>query len=268
MITASVGFQCPDCARSGATRVHTAASLRAANRPIVTQALIAVNLVVFVLTIGAGSGMNRAGGQLIIDFGLVGLALGNDGLVGVDTGEWYRIVTGGFLHAGLIHVGFNMYLLWLLGSALEPALGRLRFGLLYATALLAGSFGVLIVSPTQLTVGASGAVFGLMGAMIIAQRSAGIDPWRSGIGGLVVLNVVLTFAIPGISIGGHIGGLIGGLLCGWLLVEVPARAPAGPARTRATTLGTGAVAALGVICAVGAVWAAGTWADPLLGTLH
>jgi membrane associated rhomboid family serine protease len=267
MVTAAVGFHCPACARAGATRVHTAASLRAAERPLVTQVLVAVNLAVFVLTLGAGSGMNRAGGQLIIDFGLVGLALGADGLVGVDTGEWYRIVTGGFLHSGLIHVGFNMYLLWLLGAQLEPALGRLRFGLLYAASLFAGSFGVLLVSPTQLTVGASGAVFGLMGAMIVAQRSAGIDPWRSGIGGLVALNVVLTFAIPGISIGGHLGGLIGGALCGWLLVDVPARAghAASGAATRLSTL---AVAVLGVAFAAGAIWAAGTWADPVFGLLR
>jgi membrane associated rhomboid family serine protease len=184
--------------------------------------------------------------------------------VGVDAGEWYRLVTGGFLHSGLLHLGFNMYLLWLLGSQLEPALGRMRFGVLYATALMAGSFGVLLVDPTALTVGASGAVFGLMGAMVVAQRAVGIDPWRSGIGSLVVLNVIITFAIPNISIGGHIGGLVGGAAAGWLLIELPRFLTTGDGRTR-EVLGTVATAALGVACVAGALWAAGTWADPVFG---
>ena len=264
MRSASVGFQCPACTSSGPSRTYTARDLRARSAPVITQGLVAVNLLMFVLTLVSGGNMARARGDLIVDFGLVGLAIGADGLVGVDAGEWYRLVTGGFLHSGLIHVGFNMYLLWLLGSQLEPALGRLRFGVLYGTALLAGSFGVLLVDPTALTVGASGAVFGLMGAMIVAQRSAGINPWQSGIGGLVVLNVIITFAIPNISIGGHIGGLIGGLVAGWLLIEMP-RLLGGLDGRQREVIGTAATAALGVACTVGALWAAGTWANPVFG---
>jgi membrane associated rhomboid family serine protease len=134
--------------------------------------------------------------------------------VGVAYGEWWRIVTGGFLHSGILHLGMNMLLLYLLGSQLEPLLGRVRFLALYVACLVAGSFGVLLVSPTSATVGASGAVFGLMGAAVIAQRRAGIDIWRNGIGGLVVINLLLTFAVPGISIGGHVGGLVAGVVVG------------------------------------------------------
>lgn len=264
MRTASVGFQCPECSRAATSRTYTARELRARAAPVVTQALVAANVVIFVLTLVGGGNLSRAGGDPIVDYGLVGLALGREGLVGVDAGEWYRLVTGGFLHSGLLHLGFNMYLLWLLGSQLEPALGRIRFGVLYATSLLAGSFGVLLVDPTALTVGASGAVFGLMGAMVVAQRAVGIDPWRSGIGSLVVLNVIITFAIPNISIGGHIGGLVGGLAAGWLLIELPRLLSTGDGRTR-EAIGAAATAALGVASVGGALWAAGTWANPVFG---
>src|SRR5690606_21848028 len=105
----------------------------------------------------------------------------------VAQGEWWRIVSGAFLHAGLLHLGMNMLLLWFLAQELEPALGRVRFVALYATSLLGGSFGVLLVSPLSPTVGASGAVFGLMGALIVFQLRARQNPWQSGIGGLVMV---------------------------------------------------------------------------------
>jgi membrane associated rhomboid family serine protease len=128
--------------------------------------------------------------------------------------EYWRLITGGFLHAGFLHIGFNMYLLYVLGRMLEPALGSVKFGLLYFAALLAGSAGALVVTPLSYTVGASGAVFGLMGAAFIEMRSRGIDPMAGGIlgsiGGLILINLVFSFALSGISVGGHIGGLIGG----------------------------------------------------------
>ena len=110
------------------------------------------------------------------------------------------------------HIAFNMYLLWILGQMLEPALGPVRFGALYLTSLLAGSFGALLVNPNVPTVGASGAVFGLMGAAFVELRARGIDPFRAGIGGLIVFNLILSFAFSNISVGGHIGGLVGGVL--------------------------------------------------------
>jgi membrane associated rhomboid family serine protease len=100
---------------------------------------------------------------------------------------------------------------------MEPALGRLRFAILYVTSLLGGSLGVMLLSPNNPTVGASGAVFGLMGALIVLQLRARQNPWNSGIGGLVLINVLLTFTIPGISIGGHLGGLVAGAAAGFVL---------------------------------------------------
>jgi len=168
----------------------------------VTTALVAINVAVFIISIVMDREVAATGfrGRFTFDWGLYPPLVGD--------GEWWRLVTGGFLHANLVHIGFNMFLLWLLGSELEPFLGRLRFGLLYATSLLAGSFGVMLLAPHQPTVGASGAVFGLMGAMVVAQRALGIDPWQSGIGSLVAINLVFTFLVPNISIGGHLGGLL------------------------------------------------------------
>jgi membrane associated rhomboid family serine protease len=163
----------------------------------------------------------------------------------VADGEWWRIITGGFLHAGLLHIAFNMSFLYFLGSMLEPEIGRLRFGIIYFVSLLGGSFGALILDPNVASVGASGAVFGVMGAAILAMRARGIDPMQSGLGVTLLLNLGITFLIPGISKGGHIGGLVAGLLVGYLMFEV------GERRRLSTTPLLGVCAALGVALAVG-----------------
>jgi membrane associated rhomboid family serine protease len=111
-----------------------------------------------------------------------------------------------------------MWFIWIIGQMLERAIGPLRFTLLYFAALLAGSAGALVADPFALTVGASGAAFGLLGAMAVGMRQRGMSVLRSDIGMLLILNLVLTFAIPGIAIGGHIGGLIGGAICGVALL--------------------------------------------------
>jgi membrane associated rhomboid family serine protease len=194
MVAAPVGFQCRACVK-GAPAVR---SLRTLQRdPHLTWALLAVNVLVF-LPVLAGRDEAR-------DLGLSGPA--------VAAGDWWRIVTSGFLHFDVLHLGFNMALLFWLGQTLEPALGRLRFGVLYAVSLLAGSLGALVLDPLALTGGASGAVFGLMGATVIVLHKRGIDPRQSGLVGLIAINLVLSFR-PGISIGGHVGGLAGGLLAG------------------------------------------------------
>ncbi len=242
----------------------TAAWIRQGSKPVATIGLIAANLGFFVVDLATSEGsslFSRGSGDLS-RWGLL-LGLGTfDGHVasGVAAGEWWRIVTGGFLHAGLLHLAMNMAVLWLLGSQLEPRLGSARFLGLYFTSLLAGAFGVLLVSPTAATVGASGAVFGLMGAAFAAQRAWGIDPWRSGIGGLILVNVLFTFAVPGISIGGHLGGLVGGLVVGYLIFQLE----------RVTTSAVPAVVACVVVGAVlwmGCIWAADQWRDPVLGFL-
>ncbi|MEX2293592.1 MAG: rhomboid family intramembrane serine protease [Acidimicrobiales bacterium] len=212
---------------------------------MVTQALIALNVAVFVAGIGSGLETRSA---MTIDGGLIGLGqLSNGDVIGVGAGEWWRLITSGFLHANLIHIGFNMWVLYQLGRLLEPALGRFRFGLVYLVAMLCGGFGVLLVSPSGLTVGASGAVFGLMGAAVAVFRSRGINAFDTGLGGVIVLNLVFTFAIPGISIGGHVGGLIGGFIAGWMLTDV------GPRYLRDPNLVVGAVVALGAAALAGGI---------------
>jgi membrane associated rhomboid family serine protease len=152
-----------------------------------------------------------------------------------------------FAHAGFGHLLFNMFALYVLGSLLEPAVGRFRFGLIYFVSLLAGSFGALLLSPNSPTVGASGAIFGLMGAAVIVMRNRGLSPMESGLGFWIVLNLVITFTVPNISIGGHIGGLLGGGLAALLLfnlrdqVRLPDLVP------------TILVAALGVAAVVGSI---------------
>lgn len=198
MITAPVGFQCRECVK-GAPAVRSLRSLR--SDPYVTWALLALNVAIFLPGMGSQA--------QTVDLGLLGRL--------VADGEWWRLVSSGFLHLNLMHLLFNMVGLWWLGGMLEPALGRARFAALYAGSLLSGSLGVLLLSPDTFTGGASGAVFGLMGGAVVYQRSRGVDPMQSGLGGLLLINLLFTFARPGISIGGHLGGLAGGALLGALL---------------------------------------------------
>ncbi len=211
MTTTPVGMRCPECSRQ-TTKVR---NLRTSfDRPVVTLALIAINVLIY-FGMSTQTGLQGTGGSLSRDFGLFGPA--------VDQGQWYRLLTSGFLHAGLIHLGFNMYILWFLGNLLEPSLGPVRFGALYLASLLSGSFGALLLAPNALTVGASGAIFGLMGATFVMHRARGIDPMQSGIGVLILLNLGISFVLPGISIGGHLGGLVGGALAGWLMDQAQSR---------------------------------------------
>ncbi len=136
----------------------------------------------------------------------------------VALGEWWRLFTSGFVHYGLMHLLFNMAILYQLGSQLEPALGRFRFGLIYVAGLLGGSLGALALSPLALTGGASGAVFGLMAASLVVLHSHGANLRQSGLPTLLIVNLLITFVVPGISIGGHLGGLVGGGLAGWLIM--------------------------------------------------
>src|SRR4051794_7519030 len=197
MTPTPVGMRCPECARQR-TPVRTMAST--CSEPRVTVAIIIACALVFLATNGFSGGSGALWRDLLLD--------GPD----VHDGDYWRLITSGFLHAGPIHILFNMYLLWILGNMLEPALGSRRFGALYLTALLAGACGALVVDPNSATVGASGAVFGLMGAAAVELRSRGINPFKTDIGLLIVVNLILSFAISHISVGGHIGGLIGGVL--------------------------------------------------------
>jgi membrane associated rhomboid family serine protease len=212
MTTTPVGMRCPECARQK-TKVHTAATLT--GTPQLTYALIAINAVAYVVAASGGGGLGRTTGSVVDKGDLYAYAVAH--------GEWWRIITSGFLHAGLLHIAFNMYFLYFLGTLLEPAIGKLRFGIIYFVSLIGGSFGCLLLSPNSATVGASGAVFGLMGAAILAMRARGIDPMQSGLGVTLLLNLGITFVLPGISIGGHLGGLFAGGIVGYLMFEVAER---------------------------------------------
>lgn len=262
MLQASVGFQCPECVRAYQRQSPDVAPPWT-RRPLVTISLIVANVAVYVLgvLIAAGDAMSTSSNPLGEQGGLIGMGSIRTGggveVIGVADGEWYRIFTSAFLHAGALHLGMNMFVLWILGSQLEPRLGRVRFLALYVTSLLAGALGVLLVEPGALTVGASGAVFGLMGAAFAAQRSQGIDPWSSGIGGLILLNMLFTFFAPGISVGGHLGGLLGGALVGFVMFRLEER-------SRSDVPAVAACAALSVVFFVAALWAAEQWRDPVL----
>ena len=132
----------------------------------------------------------------------------------VAAGEWWRLLTSGFLHASPLHIGSNMLALFFIGRALEPALGTLRTGLIYFVSLAAGSLGVMMLEPGVASLGASGAIFGLAGALLVIAHAAASGVMQSGIGPMILLNLAFTFTIPGISMGAHIGGLIGGAALG------------------------------------------------------
>jgi membrane associated rhomboid family serine protease len=230
MTPTPVGMRCPECANQR-TKVHTMASAR--SEPRVTVAIIIVCAAVFLGTNGFSGGSGTLWGDLLL-FGPA-----------VHDGDWWRLVTSGFLHAGPIHILFNMYLLWILGNMLEPTLGSSRFAALYFTALLAGACGALVVDPNSPTVGASGAVFGLMGAAAVELRSRGINPFKTDIGALIIFNLVLSFVISHISVGGHVGGLIGGVLVGIVFDQADRRRM--PALAYLGCLAISAVAVVGAL---------------------
>jgi membrane associated rhomboid family serine protease len=176
----------------------------------VTQALVAINVGIYFLQLVMGAGLTASSGWIYEHGVLVSSAIGSDGeLIGVAEGEWWRLITAAFLHYGPLHLGMNMLVLWIIGPALEEYLGHGRYALLYLVAGLAGSAGALVWSPNALTVGASGAIWGVMGAALILEWRK-IYVFGGQAMGLVVFNLAITFLIPGISIGGHVGGLVGG----------------------------------------------------------
>jgi membrane associated rhomboid family serine protease len=198
-------------------RVRFSAQRRNLNPYTASHAIIAANLGLFVwgyifdaLHPGTLNGIS----QYQFDMGLAREFL--------DTGEWYRLVSSGFLHFGLFHVGMNMFLLYQLSRMLEPTLGSVKFALVYFASLFGGAAGALIASPNALTGGASGAVFGMMAAAIVGMRQRGVNPLQTGLGLTFVINIGLTLAIPNISVGGHFGGALAGAACG-VFVLAPAQ---------------------------------------------
>ena len=207
MVYAAVGIKCPECAGqptgARATTRHIGRAAGTGTAALVTKTLIGLNIVVYLVSLAQGSGGLSPSGTFLARWGLYGPA--------VADGEWYRLITAAFLHASVIHIAFNMLMLWWFGQALEAALGRGRFLGVYLVSALAGSAGALLLTPLDLTVGASGAVFGILGAGLVLERRQ-IYVFGGGALFIVILNVAFTFAISNISIGGHLGGLAGGML--------------------------------------------------------
>jgi membrane associated rhomboid family serine protease len=214
-----VGIRCPDHATTGGKTAAPRRVARTASRslsgygPYITFALIGINVAAFVLELATGGQLNGTGSWIYEKGVLVSTAVDSSGqVVGVSEGEWWRLITATFLHYGPLHLGMNMLVLWFIGPPLEEYFGHWRYLLVYLVSGLAGSAGALLWSPNALTVGASGAIWGIMGAALLLEARR-IWVFGGQAMGLVVFNLAITFLIPGISIGGHIGGLIGGGLC-------------------------------------------------------
>jgi len=246
-----VGIRCPDHA---STDGKTAAPRRAARRasasltrqgPVVTFTLIGINVGVFLLELLLGAGINAQTGWIYEHGVLVSEWPFSYGIGGVAKGDWWRLLSAAFLHYGPLHLGMNMLVLWFIGPALEDYFGHARYALLYLVSGLAGSAGALLVSPNALTVGASGAIWGLMGAAVVLEARR-IYVFGGQAMGLVVFNLLITLVIPGVSLGGHIGGGIGGAVAA-LAFSSLRRTPA------LATLSVAAVGAVSVAVALAQV---------------
>ncbi|MBI1377926.1 MAG: rhomboid family intramembrane serine protease [Frankiales bacterium] len=218
MISASVGFQCPECVAEGRAEVRpvvTRLGARAVARPYVTFTLIALNVAVYALTLAAPTDPSTGLDTATADYSLwpFGVALYD---------QYYRLLTAMFLHGSLTHIAFNMLALWIIGPQLELLLGHVRYGVLYLVAGLGGSVASFWFSPPNIVgVGASGAIFGLMGAAVVVARKLDLDlrPFLW----IIVLNVVIGFVLPSIDWRAHLGGLVTGAVLGGLFAYAPAR---------------------------------------------
>jgi membrane associated rhomboid family serine protease len=230
MTMAPVGIRCPEHSGrpQGVERV-TKGVQRAAYEGVgakVTRALIAINVIVYIAELAQGSGLSATKGSIYQNGALIANGIKRNDtlygipahipipdLVGVAHGDWWRLITAAFLHYGPFHIGLNMLALWWFGSALERRIGSGKFLAIYLVSGLAGSAGALALDPTTPTVGASGAIFGILGAGLVLEQFHRDYVFGGSALGLILLNLVFTFAVPNISIGGHVGGLAAGAVC-------------------------------------------------------
>lgn len=229
MTAAPVGFQCPECVAEGKKTVRQPRTVLGgqvrAHGDVITKSLIGINVVVWLLTYIVRDGpvsdlTDGVWDELPARFALV-LGFRADAVsLGVVDGEWYRLLTAAFMHQEIWHIGMNMFALWILGSALEPVLGRWRFITLYVLSALGGSaVSLLAATPYSMSLGASGAVFGLMGAVFVVMRRFGRNV--SAVLVILVINVVIGFTVPGIDWRAHLGGLVVGALLGFAFAHAP-----------------------------------------------
>lgn len=259
MRPAAVGFQCPDCVKEGAKSTRSGRTayggLRPTDASVTSGVLIALNVAVWLGIVLTGGNGGRVIDYLVLRTQAlcqVGLnagdiskaacdAQGGTYLPGVVDGAYWQLVTSMFAHERIWHIAFNMFALWVLGPQLETAIGRARFLALYLLSGLAGSAVVLWAAPEYSfggTLGASGAIFGLMGALGVLALKVGGDV--RGVATWVAINFAITFLIPNISWQGHLGGFVGGAAIGAILIY----APRGPRRTLVQVVGVTSVALL------------------------
>lgn len=231
MVEASVGFQCPECVAEGNRRVRSARTTfggKVVQKPYVTWSILVMMAVGYVVQLGTSEPIGQAvASPLVSMFSMWG--------VGVAQGEWYRLITAAFLHGGVLHLLFNGYAMFLLGQQLERWLGHGRFLALWVMGALAGSVLSLLVVPTQPSVGASGAIFALFGAVFVIGQRLKLDMRMILI--LLVLNLGITFLVPNISWTAHIGGLVAGLVIGAVFAYLPGPSKPGSPKnaTKAST---------------------------------
>ncbi len=248
MIPASVGFHCPECVSEGRRAMRQTRTVYGGRvRPgapagLVTRVLIGINVAMFIVTSASGvNPLSGSGTSKVFDhLALIPPAVAH--------GEWWRLFTAAFLHFGIFHIGFNMYALWIFGPPLEAALGRLRFVALYLLGGLGGSVLSVALGPLNETAaGASGAIFGLFGALYVVARHRNLQ--TQPIVFTIVANLVITFAVSNIDWRGHVGGLV----VGGAIALLFAFAPQGPHRDRLQAVGVGLVC---VVLAAGGLAAA------------
>ncbi|WP_326598096.1 rhomboid family intramembrane serine protease [Streptomyces sp. NBC_01803] len=245
MISAPVGYQCPDCVQGAsgvarAARPRTLAGGTVVDDPrLITKILLGLNLAVFAAVLIAGD-------RLVTDLGMLGYAIDARTFewIGVADGQWYRMLTAAFLHEQIWHLAFNMLGLWFLGPPLETALGRVRYLALYLVSALAGStLSYLLAEQNQLSLGASGAIFGLFGATAVLLRRLRADTRPIAI--LLAINLVITFTWSNIAWQAHIGGLVAGAAIAYGMVNAP--------RERRTLVQVGTCVLVLVVIAVACV---------------
>ena len=219
MHQASVGVHCPECVKGNKQKVFTSSNLPG-QTPIVTNALIAINVAVFLVQLAVWNTRTSIGSGFEAALELATYA------PFINSGEWWLVFTSGFGHYGIFHLLMNMYSLYVLGPMLERRLGSVRFGLAYMAALVGGSVGALVAEPLALSMGASGAIFGLLGLVVMIYRSQGASVMQSQLGPVLLLNGFISFS-GYVSLGGHAGGFIVGLALGALYFGTSPRS--GPA---------------------------------------
>jgi membrane associated rhomboid family serine protease len=244
MVPAPVGFQCPDCvagAQATQRRATTVAGGSPIDRPVVTYTLIGLNVLIFGLQYAVG--INAVAG----DWGMWPVGIAADG-------QWWRLVTAAFLHGSILHIAFNMYVLYALGPSLERILGHSRYVILYVLAALGGGVASYAFSDVRtVSVGASGAIFGLMGALVVAGRRLRYDMTQVLV--LLGINFVIGFISPGVDWRAHLGGLVTGAVVAAIMVFAP--------RQHRMLVQVGGIVAVLVVLGAITVWRTGQINDLL-----